>query len=326
MMSRTGLALLLMCVFALPSTAQTVVANISVSGTPAAIAVNPSTNRIYVGLENSGMYSVDVIDGATNTVIDNIALTYGDLEAAVNFVTNRIYVAGCTYQQTTDTCGVTIIDGATNTVVATIPINASSGLGIEGIAVNPVTNRIYLSDATNFVIDAINGSTNAIIASVPTAGDQQPLGIAVDFALNEILVAINGDSMGVIDGSNNTWVQSITVGSFNANVAVNSFTSDAYITNEVFATSTVGVINLKTNKVVTNVTTGNTPFGVAVDIFSNLIFVTDEGDQAVVVVDGNTNTKIGSVTAYSTDIDVNPVTRLIYTSDPTGSLVHAISE
>ncbi len=325
MLSRIGALWALLLCAVLPSTAQSVVANVTVPGTPAGVAVNPGNNRIYVGLVNSGKYSVSVINGATNTVIDNVPLSYGSLVDAVNITTGRVYVAGCTYTEATVICGVSVLDGATDKVLATIPINASNGIGLEGIAVNPVTNRVYVADGSNLEVDVIDGNSNAMIANI-SMGGQQPLGLAVDFGTNQVVATINGDQIAVIDGRTNTILRRIMVGSENANVAVNSFTSMAYVTNETFSESTVGVVNLKSPKVVTNVSTGDNPFGVAVDIFSNLIFVTNLGDQTVAVIDGRTNAKIGSVSADSDAIDVNPVTRLVYTSDPTDGLVHVISE
>ena len=143
---------------------------------------------------------------------------------------------------------------------------------------------------------------------------------------NQVIATMNGNQIVVIDGRSNTILRRITVGSENANVAVNSFTSRAYVTNETFSQSTVGVVNLLNSKVGANVSTGNNPFGVTVDIFSNLVFVTNLGDQTVAVVNGRTNTKISSVSANSDAIDVNPVSRLVYTSDPADGLVHVISE
>ena len=54
--------------------------------------------------------------------------------------------------------------------------------------------------------------------------------------------------------------------------------------------------------------------------------MTNLGDQTVAVIDGKTNAKIASVSASSSAIDVNPVSRLVYTSDPADGLVHVISE
>ena len=319
------LLVLLLCASVLPSGAQKLVTDIAVSGSPFGVAVNPGNDRIYVSLNNSGSYSVGVIDGATNTQIDTVTIPEAAV-IAVNVATGRVYAAGCNYGKSPLLCGVTAIDGTSNKVITTIPLNAANGIGIQGIAVNPVTNRIYVADATNYKIDVIDGTTNKIIARV-SLGQTQPLGLAVDFGTNQVLVTINGGALWVVSGATNQIVQKITVGSENANTAVNSFTSQAYVTNELFQPSTLGVVNLINGTVEANVAVGNTPFGVCVDLFTNLVLVTNKGDGTVTEVNGNTNTVVGSVAASSNFIDVNPVTRWAYASDNSGAnTVHVISE
>ncbi len=309
----------------IPSQAQSLVADISVSGFPSGVAVNPAKNRIYVSLNTGSGFAVAVIDGTSNAVLDTVSVPQAAL-IAVNLENGRVYTAGCNFGQNPTTCGVSVIDGNTNSLITTIPINfKSEGIGLQGIAVNPVTNRIYVSDDNNFAIQVIDGKTNTIIATL-TTHRQQFLGLAANPKTNEVIAAVDGNEMAVINGSTNA-ITRIEVGNFNANVAVNPITNRAYVTNETFAESTVGVVNLADLKVIANVTTGNNPFGVCVDPHSNLVFVTNTQDDTVAVVDGNTNQKIGSVTVPSEYIDVNPITKLLYTSDSSGAdVVHVINE
>jgi YVTN family beta-propeller protein len=323
---RIGLLfVLLSCASALPSHAQTLVTDIAVSGAPSGIAVNPANNRVYVSLSTSTGFAVAVIDGSSNTVIDTVTVPQAFVIAA-NAANGRVYTAGCDFAQSPIQCGVTVIDGATNSVITTIPLKATTeGIGLQGIAVNPKTNKIYVSDDNNLKVQVIDGYTNTVIAHL-RMDRQQFLGLAVDTSTNQIAAAIDGNELAVINGSTNA-ITRITVGNFNANVAVDSTTNRAYVTNETFAPSTVGVVDLVTSKVLANVATGNNPFGVAVDPRSDLVFVTNKGDNTVAVVDGKTNAKTGSVTVSSNFIDVNPVTKLIYTSDDSGAdVVHVISE
>ena len=324
MLSRIGfLLVLLSCASTLPSAAQTLVTDIPVAGYPYGVAVNPSTNRIYAAVmpPNNGTPQVAVIDGGSNTVIDTITTPRGAAEMAVNFVTNRVYTGGCN----STGCTLTVIDGSTDKVLGGIPITTNQGIGIQGVAVNPVTNRIYVSDATDAKVDVIDGNTNKIIASI-TFGGAQPLGLAVDFGTNQVAVAIDGPYLYIVSGATNKVEGRVTIGQFAANVAVNSFTSQAYVTNETFAPSTVAIVNLQNGQVEANVPTGNNPFGVAVDLYTNLVFVTNTQDSTVAVVNGNTKTKVGSVTANSFLIDVNPATRMVYATDGSSSVVHVISE
>jgi YVTN family beta-propeller protein len=324
MLYRIASFVLLFCAFALSSAAQSVVADIAVSGIPYGVAVNPDNNRVYIPMTTSTGYAVAVIDGKTNTVADTVTLSTGAFLDAVNLANGRVYIAGCTYSFPPVTCGVSVLDGATDKVIATIPINAANGIGLQGIAVNPVTNRIYVSDASNLVIDVIDGNSNTIIASI-SLGGQQTLGLAFDYGTNELLAAINGNQIAIIAGWNNS-VHRVKLGTYNANAAVNPLTSRAYFTNETFAPSTLGVVDVRTGQVLANIPVGNNPFAVCVDLYSNLVFVTDKGDQTVAVVDGKTNTKVASVSVSGNFIDVNPVTRLVYTSDLSSDVVHVISE
>ncbi len=85
--------------------AQTLLTNVTVGAYPRAVAVNPTTNKIYVANQNGN--SVTVIDGATNNT--TTVWTGGSPVAlAVNSVTNKIYVAD------SSAASVTVIDGATN--------------------------------------------------------------------------------------------------------------------------------------------------------------------------------------------------------------------
>ncbi len=314
------LAALLTCACALPLAAQTLVTDITIPGNPNGIAVNPTTKRIYVASGNtSSGPAVIVIDGSTNAVIDTVDTTQGASFVAVNQATNRVYDAGCIFGQT-ETCTVTVIDGATDKVIATIPLASPAGIGVQAIAVDPVWNRIYVADDNNFEIAEINGHNNAV--TYFNTGNAETLGLAVDFGTHQIIGAPSGGAIDIYNGTTHGR-RLISVGLINQDVAVNSFTHRAYITNN--AGSTLGVVDLQSSRVV-NVTVGNAPYGVCVDYLSNLIFVANTGDQTVAEVNGTTNTVIGTVNADSSLLDVNPSTKLVYASDPFGTTVHVISE
>lgn len=132
---------------------------------PLGIAVNPTTNRIYV---DDFVHGVMVVDGATNAIITTITLPIGVVKVAVNPVTNMVYV-GNREDRT-----VTVIDGnlnssTENSVLAVIPVQ--SYLGAD-LVVNPVTNRLYIvtngfdfDSGKNRPITVVDGSTNTVIAS-----------------------------------------------------------------------------------------------------------------------------------------------------------------
>jgi YVTN family beta-propeller protein len=120
------------------------------------IAVNPITNRIYVS--NTFNTTITVIDGATNTVSTTIDVGGSPGYIDVNPVTNRIYVA--TVFPTIDR-DLVVVDGTTETVITTVDL-----VGPSGVAVNVVTNHIYVADESLNYVDVINGATNTIVATV----------------------------------------------------------------------------------------------------------------------------------------------------------------
>ncbi|HVI07622.1 MAG TPA: YncE family protein [Candidatus Binatia bacterium] len=315
---RSGLILtLLACACALASNAQSVIASISVPGVPNGIAVNPNSSRIYAAIpyiSTNGLSAIAVIDGSSNTLVDTISLPSGDADfIAVNMVTGRIYSASKNV--------VEVIDGTSDKVMTTITL-AGSGIGIQGIAVDSVHNRIYVSDDSNDELAVIDGATNAV--TYVNTHNTEALGLAVDFATGQVLITPSGGALDIFNPATRAF-QQVLVGQINQDVAVNSFTGFAYVTNEVG--STLGVVNLS-NLQTSSITVGNAPYGVTVDYLSNLVFVAVEGDGTVVVIDGRTNALAGSVNAPSSYLDVNPATRTVYASSTNVSpnYVYAISE
>jgi DNA-binding beta-propeller fold protein YncE len=138
---------------------------------PAALAVNPVTNKVYVPSNCMGPSCNGA--GGTVTVIDGVSLQTTSTRSgsspdslAINSVTNQIYVA--------NRCGndpscrglngtVTVIDGAT---LATTDL--SVGSHPYGLAVNSATNKVYVP---NFV----DNTVSVIAGTPPTAQQFVPL-------------------------------------------------------------------------------------------------------------------------------------------------------
>ena len=142
--------------------------------TPIEVAVNPVTNKIYVA--NNSSNNVTVIDGATNATT-TVAAGETPWAVAVNPVTNKIYVANYLGSN-----NVTVIDGATNATTTVAAGGSSLCRGREpgdkqdlrrqqwqrqrdghrrrdechehggrrelpeAVAVNPITNKIYVAN------------------------------------------------------------------------------------------------------------------------------------------------------------------------------------
>lgn len=213
--------------------AQTLVTDITIPGNPEGIAVNPASNRIYVASSTANGPGVIVIDGSSNTIIDTILTPLGASFVAVNQATDRVYGGGCSGEPLT--CSVSMIDGSTDKILTTIPVAGTYSIGVQAIAVDPVWNRIYVADDNNYEIEEIDGYTNK--ATYINTGNSETLGIAVDFGTHQILTSPSGGVIEVFNGTTHVH-HFVQVGSINQDVAVNSFTHRAYITNN--AGSTLG--------------------------------------------------------------------------------------
>ncbi|WP_239287977.1 YncE family protein [Candidatus Nitrotoga sp. 1052] len=184
------------------------------------MTVNSVTNKIY--LRNWIHDTVSVIDGATNTVSTvTVAPGYDFSDVAINPVTNKIYVSKYAYAD--GLSSVMVIDGATNTT-STVAVSGYT----ETLAVNTVTNKIYVLHPTNNTVTVIDGATNT---TSTLATGITPLAIALNGKTNKIYVAnFDSNSVTVIDGATNT-TNTVTVGTHPNSLAVNPETNKVYVTS-----------------------------------------------------------------------------------------------
>ena len=298
-------------VLALPAFPQQVIATVSVGAAPTLAGVNPVTNKIYVpntcGNDPSCQTAngtVSVIDGTSNTVIGTISIGSAPHGAAVNPVTNKIYVpnfCGNDGSCTTHSGTVTVIDGVSNTVVATVNV----GNGPYQVAVNSVTNRVYVtntcgsSSCSTFgaTVSVIDGVTNTVIATVNT--DYNPSAPVVDSVTNKIYVANqcgNDPTCGsphaagtvtVIDGATNN-PTTVNVGIWPDGLDVNSITNKIYVANHCgddptcVSTATMTVIDGATLATTEVPIGGVQPRSVGVNSITNKIYIssTCNGDAS----------------------------------------------
>ena len=146
---------------------------------------------------------------------------------AVNVVTNQIYVvfAG-------ESVFVAVIDGATG-MFHTLMVGGEP----EGVAVNPVTDKIYVANAGTDNISVIDGATYTATTLTSTGA-----AVAVNPETNKIYVANTGaDTVTVIDGVTNS-TTSVPVGANPIILAVNSATNEIYVVGD-----TITVIDGATN-------------------------------------------------------------------------------
>ena len=232
----------------------------------------------------------------------------------------------------------------TNTVTATYSGDNNFTAGTQatdsntpgngnGVAVNPMTNMIYVSNYNDQTVSVIDGTQNTITATIPVPG--YPAGIGVNSSSNTVYVALGAQtgvgSLAVINGSTNSVTTTIPVDQAPFAVAVNPTTNMIYVTNNFGAVGgqnnddgTVSVINGSTNALAATFHVGANPSGVAIDPATNYLYVTiynfdgsGPGPTAVKVLDGTAGNQLGIMTPSAPPwlIDINPTTHRAYVTE-----------
>jgi YVTN family beta-propeller protein len=264
------------------------------------------------------------IDGVTNafTTIPFPTNAYGlalsseglDLDP----VTNRIYVASAGIGNGPG--GITVIDGNSDTVTNTLP----TGNLPFAVAVNPITNMIYMTNEASNTVTVVDGATLST-TTIPVGSN--PLFIAVNPVTNKIYVANEGsNNITVIDGSTNTTI-TLTDPTASAPwaVAVDALTNQIYVANNASATVTVidGATNALTSVALPNAS-GTGP--IALDPLTNTVYALNTASNNVNVIAGVAGTgapdfAIGATSASLTLSAGGEATDTIIVGPPYGNTV-----
>jgi len=282
---------------------------IKVGRQPSTIGINPLTNRIYVGNAEDG--TVSVVDGSLDQVLATVNVGELPYVVAVNRASNKIYVSK-TFSNTT-----TVIDGATNQVrtlntgvqataiVSSAEMNKSylinqddaltvldgptdatskihAGNRAWGLAVNPLTNKIYVGDTNGSLLAIVDGR-NGSVASVNVG--EMPCAISVDTGSNRVYVAnYASNSVTVLDGSNNAVLATIPVEVHPQAIATDPKTHRIYVANT--GSRSVSVIDGNRNSVLGTVAVGTGPFAVAA--LGDLAYVKCLSQDGLLAIDPHT--------------------------------------
>lgn len=274
-----------------------------------------------------------VIVGPTNSTSGGFVLPFvnvgtGPWGIAVNPITNKIYVT-CTgsdypYGRLPPNAiavplpvlgKVFVIDGNNQNVVTSIEV----GMNPKNIAVNPVTNMIYVTNENSKSVSVIDGQTNSVVKTISVGG--QPEGLGLDIISNKIYVAnlnvtdVNNNSVSVIDGTTNRIVDTINLGNVSPlQVVVNENTNKVYVTDG--TDDTVIVIDGSTDKILESIQAGLSTQYIAVNKVTNKIYVSGPS-ATLAVIDGSDNKVINTIKIGedSTSIAVNDVTNRVYVTN-----------
>jgi YVTN family beta-propeller protein len=220
-------------------------------------------------------------------------------------------------------------------VSAVVAANAQSIKGIvtlpglpEGIAVNYLTNRVYVAipsfGGPSDSVAIIDGKSDTVIGSVsiPPVGQS----VAVDVVRDLIYVGgsyfdVNGieQSEVVVVNGRSRKVRAVipvttTPGAGVQGLAVNPFSGEVYVANA--SDNVVDVIREGCDKVTNRISVSESPFGVALNPFTNQVYVA-LSDGTVDVIDGRKQRVTITATIGSTNagIAANLATGDVFVTD-----------
>lgn len=196
----------------------------------------------------------------------------------------------------------------------------SAGTSPRGIAVNHVTNRVYVANegsGTVRVLDRV-----ALTSSTVTVG-ASPVAVAVNTSTNRIYVAnFAANSVSVIDGSTNTVTATVATGTNPVALTVNPVTNKIYVANQ--GSANVTVIDGGNNTAAT-VGAGGQPISVAINAVTNRIYVANLSGNSVTVIDGaNNSTTTVAVGTQPRAIALHAVANKIFVANSGSGNVTAI--
>jgi DNA-binding beta-propeller fold protein YncE len=297
---------------------------------PTGLAIDQATATLYV--TDNGGNTVSVINAGTCNATDQAGCTQtpptvtvgaGPFAIAVNATTDTVYVTDLgpyvpDFGSTNTGDTVSVINGATCNAsdaagCAQTPPTVTVGEGPAAIAVNPVTNTVYVANNgvlylgpfgdTVSVIDGItcNGTVSTGCGKAPaliTVGPQ-PYGVAVDSKTNTIFVANTdgGDgpgTLGVIRGA--TCDATVTIGCTKSppvipglgrgtnGILFDPATDAVYTANLADATvSVVSVGRARSSTTPARVAVGGFPKALALDPANHTIYVANRRSGTVSV-------------------------------------------
>lgn len=245
-----------------------VIATILVGNEPILVAITPDGKRAYVGNgeEATQQSTVSVIDTSSNMVTNVIPVSFFPFGIAIGNTPfgTRAYVA------ITPAGIVSVIDAnpnspTYNTVITNIPV----GVAPIEVAITPDGSTVYVTNAGDNTVSAIDTGTNLVTSILVGAG---PAGVGIGntpFGIRAFVTNSEDDTISVIDADPNsptfnTVVDTIIkkVGDSPSDAAFTANGRKGYVPNNF--DNTVSVVDTSTNKIIKTIKVGILPNIVAV--------------------------------------------------------------
>jgi YVTN family beta-propeller protein len=208
--------------------------SVQVGTDPFAIAIDPTTHKVYVANRDSN--TVSVINETTDKVIGK-PITVGTPTAiAIDPTTHKVYVTNFVSNTTL------VINETTDKVIGK-PIHV--GIGPSAIAIDPTTHKVYVTNSRSNTVSVLDPNNHN--KSIHITVEMNPSAIAIDPTTHKVYVANEfSNTVSVIDRTIDKVIgKPIHVGMNPRGIAIDPDIDKVYVTNS--RSNTVSIIDGATN-------------------------------------------------------------------------------
>jgi YVTN family beta-propeller protein len=247
--------------------------------------VDPIGDRVFVST-NVATNNVTVLNATTGLVVGALSATGFPDAIAVDGSAHEVYVAEF------QTESVAIFNETTGGFLKSVSVAG----GPDGIAFDNSTGNLYVATAGSFSdnVNVIKGTTGEVVAHISLVNPYGPvaafpmLAVAFDSATDRIYVASAPNNISVIDPSNESIVENLSVGSDPTALAVGLGGGRLYVANQ--KSDNVSIIDALTGSIVGSVYlgAGSSPMGLTFNPESGDLYVTEGTANTVAVVNTTT--------------------------------------
>ena len=183
----------------------------------------------------------------------------------------------------------------------------------RGVTVNPITNKVYVTNYESGSVSVIDDSTNKVVGNITVGGF--PSEVVVNSETNRVYVIHRGPPgslVSILDGQSDAVIDTIEIGFDAIGLAVNPNTNKIYVSYSNYPSKDlIFLVDGFTNKVVDTIE--NATGLLAVNPVTNTIY--SATGSSIYVIDGQTN-KITDMVQINgeraIDLTVNPNTNKVY--------------
>lgn len=171
-----------------------------------------------------------------------------------------------------------------------------------GIAVNPLTHKIYVANEYSNTVSVFDARTDKIEHTIKTG--VFPYSIDINIFNNRVYVTNRGSNdISVIDGSTNLILDNINIGLSPVGIAIDPSSNYIYVTN--IDSNSISIIDGISNKVINTINNITVPYGINVNPISKKIYITNIANSTITVIDSQKYTIIKDIQVEKAPVGID---------------------